>query len=69
MDTSLVTFRARQLTLGYAVQLDDRRVLVLKMREKHDIALKHPDVQASTAIMNKHPYSGYHYKWDFGSTP
>jgi hypothetical protein len=32
-DTSLVTFRTRQLTLGEVVQLADRRVLVLEMRK------------------------------------
>jgi hypothetical protein len=37
--------------------------------EKHDITLKCPNVQASAATMNKHPYSGYHYKRDSGSTP
>jgi hypothetical protein len=41
-DTSLVTFRTGQLTLGSAVQLADRRVLVLEMRKKHGIAPKIP---------------------------
>jgi hypothetical protein len=49
------------------VQLADKRVLVLEMRKKHDITLKCPNVQASAATMNKHPYSGYHYKRDSGS--
>jgi hypothetical protein len=39
------------------------------MRKKHDIKLKYLDVQASTATMNKHPYSGCHDKRDSGSTP
>jgi hypothetical protein len=39
------------------------------MRKKHGFTLKYPDVQASTAIMNEHPYSGYHYKRESGSTP
>jgi hypothetical protein len=42
---------------------------VLEMRKKHGITPKYPDVQASTATMNKHPYSGCHYKQDSGSTP
>jgi hypothetical protein len=41
-DTSLVTFRTGQLTLGLAIQLADRRVLVLEIRKKHDIAPKIP---------------------------
>jgi hypothetical protein len=43
-DTSLVTFRTGQLTLGQAVQLADRRVLVLETRKKHGITLKYLDV-------------------------
>jgi hypothetical protein len=39
------------------------------MRKKHGFTPKYPDVQASTATMNKHPYSGCHYKWNSGSTP
>jgi hypothetical protein len=42
---------------------------VLEMRKKHGFTPKYPDVQASTATMNKHPYSGCHYKRNFGSTP
>jgi hypothetical protein len=42
---------------------------VLEIRKKHDVTLKYPNVQASAATMNKHPYSGYHYKRDSGSTP
>jgi hypothetical protein len=32
------------------------------MRKKCDFTPKYPDVQASIATMNKHPYSGCHYK-------
>jgi hypothetical protein len=39
------------------------------MRKKHGFTPKYPDVQASTATMNKHPYSGCHYKRDSGFTP
>jgi hypothetical protein len=39
------------------------------MRKKHDITLKYPDVQASTATMNIHPHSACHYKQNSGSTP
>jgi hypothetical protein len=39
------------------------------MRKKHGIALKYLDVQASTAIMNKHRHSRCHYKRNSGSTP
>jgi hypothetical protein len=39
------------------------------MRKKHGFTPKYPDVQASTTTMNKHPYSGCHYKRDSGSTP
>jgi hypothetical protein len=39
------------------------------MRKKHDITLKYPDVQASTATMNKHWHSWCHYKRNSGSTP
>jgi hypothetical protein len=39
------------------------------MREKQGITLKYPDVQASTATMNKHPCSGCHYKRDSSSIP
>jgi hypothetical protein len=39
------------------------------MRKKHGITLKYPDVQASIAKMNKHPYLGCHYKRNSGSTP
>jgi hypothetical protein len=39
------------------------------MRKKHGFTPKYPDVQASTATTNKHPYSGCHYKRNFGSTP
>jgi hypothetical protein len=42
---------------------------VLEIRKKHDITLKCPNVQASAATMNKHPYSGYRYKRDSSSTP
>jgi hypothetical protein len=35
---------------------------VLEMRKKHGFTLKYPNVQASAAAKNKHPYSGYHYK-------
>jgi hypothetical protein len=45
------------------------RVLVLEMRKKHGFTPKYPDVQASTAIVNKHPYSGCHYKRNSVSTP
>jgi hypothetical protein len=68
-DTSLVTFRVRQLTLGQVVRLADRQVQVLETRKKHDFTPKSPNVQASTATMNKHRYVGYHYKRDSGSTP
>jgi hypothetical protein len=40
-----------------------------RMRKKHGITLKYPDVQASTATMNIHPHSGCHYKRNSGSTP
>jgi hypothetical protein len=39
------------------------------MRKKHGFTPKYPDVQASISTMNKHPYSGCHYKWNSGSTP
>jgi hypothetical protein len=39
------------------------------MRKKHGITLKYLDVQASTAIMNKHRHSRCHYKQNSGSTP
>jgi hypothetical protein len=39
------------------------------MRKKHDITPKCPNVQASASTMNKHPYSGCHYKRDSGSIP
>jgi hypothetical protein len=39
------------------------------MRKKHGITLKYPDVQASTATMNKHQHSRCHYKRNSGSTP
>jgi hypothetical protein len=42
---------------------------VLEMRKKHGFTPKYPDVQASTATMNKHPYSGCYYKRDSDSTP
>jgi hypothetical protein len=42
---------------------------VLEMRKKHGFTPKCPNVQALAAIMNKHPYSGCHYKRDSGSTP
>ena len=46
-----------------------RRILVLEMRKKHGFTPKYADVQALTATMNKHPYSGCHYKRDSSSTP
>jgi hypothetical protein len=42
---------------------------VLEIKKKHGFMPEYPDVQASTATMNKHPYSGCHYKQNFGSTP
>jgi hypothetical protein len=39
------------------------------MRKKHGFTQKYPDVQASTATMNKHWYSRCHYKRNSGSTP
>src|SRR5688572_833943 len=39
------------------------------MRKKHSFTPKYPDVQASTAAMNKHRHSRSHYKWNSGSTP
>jgi hypothetical protein len=44
----------RRLTLGEAVQIVDRRVLVLEMRKKHG-SVPNIHVQASTATMNKTP--------------
>jgi hypothetical protein len=61
--------RMRQLTLGEAVQLADRRVLVLEMRKKHGFTPKYIHVQAPTATMNKHRHSRCHYKRNSGSTP
>jgi hypothetical protein len=40
------------------VLLTDRQVLVLEMRKKHGFTLKYPNVQASAATKNKHPYLG-----------
>jgi hypothetical protein len=37
--------------------------------EETRLHAKYLDVQASTATMNKHPYSGCHYKRNSGSTP
>jgi hypothetical protein len=39
------------------------------MRKRHGLTLKYPDVQASTATMNKHRHSRCHYKRNTGSTP
>jgi hypothetical protein len=39
------------------------------MRKKHGFTPKYPDVQASTATMNKHRHSRCHYKRNSGSTP
>jgi hypothetical protein len=61
--------RTRQLTLGEAVQLADRRVLVLGMRKKHSFMPKYIHVQAPTATMNKHRHSRCHYKRNSGSAP
>jgi hypothetical protein len=60
--------RTRQLTLGEAVQLADRRVLVLGMRKEHDFTPKYIHVQAPTATMNRHRHPRCHYKWNSGST-
>jgi hypothetical protein len=68
-DTSLVSFCTGPLTLGRAVQLADRRVLVLEMRKKHGFTPKYIDVQAPTATMNRHQHSRCHYKRNSGSTP
>jgi hypothetical protein len=40
-----------------------------EIRKKHYIALKYLDVQAPTAIMNRHRHSRCHYKRNSGSTP
>jgi hypothetical protein len=61
--------RTRQLTLGEAIQLADRRVLVLEMRKKHGSMPKYIHVQAPKATMNKHRHSRCRYKWNSGSTP
>jgi hypothetical protein len=42
---------------------------VLEMRKKHGISPKYLDVQAPTAIMNRHRHSRFHYKRNSGSTP
>jgi hypothetical protein len=61
--------RTRQPTLGEAVQLADRRVLVLGMREKHGFSPKIHTCSGPTATMNKHRHSRCHYKRNSGSAP